>query len=749
MPPLAAVWNIATQDAWPLVLIPLGLALALLGTRRTTPPLHGGRRALLVGLRAVAYTLLLLVLASPVLNRQKNLEQPPRIAVLVDESASMSSVDSPQGPSRTERARDIVSRLAGSLDEGPVVLEVVPFSTAVGSPRSTAQYLASADSASGAGTDILHALRTTADRSSGDNLQAIVLLSDGRATRGALDPSAAAALGRPVFAIGLGDTLPASDLALGRIDANPIAYVESETEITVRVDASGFRGRGTTLRMLHEGREVFSRRLAFDQERGRTTVRIPLQLRTPGRQRLQLVLDPLPGELTERNNRREIRIEVLKSRIRVLVLAPRPDWDVAFLGRTLREDPNVQLELVHRNAESAWIASETGRTFTLPRGDAWARDADLFVLAGALRELDANTSRDLLAAVSGGKGLLVLASRDGLPAGEPWDAALPVARGRQRGARFATASVRLAPQGRTHPATASFTEIASADGGLGALPPLLGRFDLQPKPAALVLLSVEDEPQSPFVVVGRHGDGQTALVNGFPFWRWGVTDREPLRRATTTFVGSLVRWLVQPREVQPVHLTVPKTVFDSGESVEFSAQVLDAQYAPLDDAEVRVDVRRLESGAGTEATLLLQKRAGRSGEYTGALGGLGPGEYEAMAIGSRRCARARARIGAHHRRCLLHGVRRRPAGCRLPARDRRAYRRRLRAARGRGVAGAHPAARGPSRAAAQRDRTVEHDPAFPPLRRRSRLRVAAPKALRTAVGNRFPALLPDACCTSP
>ena len=634
VPPLAAVWNITTQDLWPLFLVPVALGLALVGTRRTTPPLQGTRRTLLVGLRTLAYTLLLLVLASPILNRQRDLQQRPRIAVLVDDSASMSSTDAPSGPTRSARARDVVRAVREALGDDPVDLEVVPFAGEPGSPLAAEAYLAATDSATGAGTDVLRALRSTADRSSGDNLQAIVLVSDGRATRGALDPAATAALGTPVFAIGIGDTLPARDLALGRVDANPIAYVESETEVVVRVDASGYRGRGTTLRMLREGREIFSERLAFDQDRGRTTVRIPLELRTPGRERLQLVLDPLDGERTERNNRREIRIEVLKSRIRVLVLAPRPDWDVAFLARTLRDDPNVQVEIAYRNAENAWTTSD-GRSFAVPRGDAWVRDHDVLAVAGPMRELDATATRELLAAVAAGKGLLVLSTREGLPASEAWDAALPVSRGRQRGPRFATFPLRLTPQGRTHPVTAGFVDIAALDGALATLPPLLGRLDVAPKPAGLVLLAVDDDPPAPFLVAGRHGDGQTAVLAGFPFWRWGLTDRDPQRHAATAFVGALVRWLVQPRDVEPVHLSVPKTVFESGEAVDFSAQVLDAQFAPLDDAEVQIEVRRLDPGGGTEATLLLQRRTGRAGEYTGALPGLGPGEYEAVAVATR------------------------------------------------------------------------------------------------------------------
>jgi hypothetical protein len=177
--------------------------------------------------------------------------------------------------------------------------------------------------------------------------------------------------------------------------------------------------------------------------------------------------------------------------------------------------------------------------------------------------------------------------------------------------------------------------LAAGDGTLGVAAPLLGRLDVSPKPGALVLLATADDPPVPCLAVARHGQGQVAVLNGFPWWRWGLTDREPVRQASVEFAGALVRWLVQPRDVQPVQLAVPKNVFESGEPVDFTAQVLDPQLEPLADAEVRVDVRRVDEGGRTEGTLALEGRAGRAGEYTGVQPGLGPGEYEATAVATR------------------------------------------------------------------------------------------------------------------
>src|SRR5207245_580890 len=113
-------------------------------------------------------------------------------------------------------------------------------------------------------------------------------------------------------------------------------------------------------------------------------------------------------------------------------------------------------------------------------------------------------------------------------------------------------------------------DIADARGQIEALPPLLATHpEVSPKPGALLLLAGLGEPAAPVLVVGRFGQGQTAALCGFPIWRWGLTDREPLRHAMGALSSNLVRWLTQPREVRQVQIASAKSVYENGESAEF------------------------------------------------------------------------------------------------------------------------------------------------------------------------------------
>lgn len=641
--------QIGFQSVWPLFLLAPALALAWYGYRNTTPALGRGERIPFIVLRTLAFFALLVVLASPAVTRLRHEPRRPHIALLVDASASMSTPDVPSDEStrtRAAAAHDAVNAIATTLGDADVALDVVRFDIGARSAVAPQVFLDSGEQATGAGTDVLGALRESMDQLAGENLQAVVLISDGRPTRGGLDADAFAGLGRPVFALGVGDTVAARDVAIDRCDYAPVAFVDSETPIRVRVENSGVRGRSTRLRLLDGERAIFTRELRFDQEHGREQVEIPLKLTEPGRRSLRLVVDALNGEVTERNNAREIRIEVLKSKLRVLFVAALPDWDVGFLSGTLRDDPNVDVTLVHLNEKRQWIASESAAPFAMPSDVRLLHDYDLFVLGSPGPQPSSTLYPLIVQAVERGRGLLVLAGRESVYTSASVFAALspalPVQRSRMQPPQYRVQDVRLTPQGRLHPATSALRDIADTRAVLQGVPPLLARHaEIRAKPGALKLL-VTDTPQPrPVLVVGRYGSGHTAALTGFPVWRWGFTNNVQLAHANIEFVGHLVRWLTQPRDVERVQVATSKPVYEGGEPVEFMAQVLDPQFEPMEDAEVRLEVRRADAPEQTAATLLLERRPGKPGEYAGSLPGLGPAEYTAEAV----AVRAGAEVG--------------------------------------------------------------------------------------------------------
>ncbi len=103
---------------------------AVLFYRYTLPPLPSGKRFMLSALRALALVLLLLIFFEPILRLLKQDNQQPVIAVLVDDTQSMTLNDA-----AGERAVELKTLLNGkqfsSLPSGTVV-KYFPFSSKLG-----------------------------------------------------------------------------------------------------------------------------------------------------------------------------------------------------------------------------------------------------------------------------------------------------------------------------------------------------------------------------------------------------------------------------------------------------------------------------------------------------------------------------------------------------------------------------------------------------------------------------------------
>src|SRR5262249_32550287 len=107
--------------------------------------------------------------------------EPNRIAILIDDSKSMSLAEAPQGPTRIERARRLLAASGGTLAawERDHKIDYYTFSDTVGA--TTPKALA-ADPAQGKATMIRKALETVRGRYEGRDLAGVVLISDGAAT---------------------------------------------------------------------------------------------------------------------------------------------------------------------------------------------------------------------------------------------------------------------------------------------------------------------------------------------------------------------------------------------------------------------------------------------------------------------------------------------------------------------------------------------------------------------------------------
>lgn len=560
---VAALELHGVQRAW-LWLVLLLAALALLAyTYRGIYERTGARLAWgLAALRCGAVMLLLLALARPAWVRGRELVDPGRVAVIVDDSLSMSLADA-TGRSRYARARQalkVLQQAAGKGQGPPLEIDVFDIDgelLANGPPREPRAER----------TDLTRALRGAAARLRARPLVALVLISDGMDNSGVEQFSELAELPVPVFALGFAPDADAArlDLALHAVRAPQRVMVNNECEVTCELAKTGGPALAATLAIKRGSEILTSQEIALPEGSSRQPVVLRLRPQEPGAFVLTAQVDAEPGERLAANNVRHFPLQVDAEGIKVLYLEGYLRYEFRFLKNRLEEDPDINLAAVVRRANpQAAPALSAGNLLT----DERLREFEVLILGDMQANLLTTAEYEALlrwlespGADGRRRALLVLGGYHSFgPAGlrtTPLAQALPVTFG-DEGPLQSEQPFVLEPTeaGRQHPMFQILEDRAQNAALWAAAPPLAGcpLFE-RIKPGAEVLavnpqVELSGQPAA-VVVTHRYGEGRVMVLGADTTWRWSFLPRLAGQGDTlfARFWSQAIRWLAG-RQIQ-------------------------------------------------------------------------------------------------------------------------------------------------------------------------------------------------------
>jgi len=320
------------------------LALGVLSTAGRPAWVRGA----IFAARLFAVSLVLLLLWRPAWRVADVTRGRDRVAVLVDESASMGLPGTRVGHSRLDDARRVLAG-AGPVERGWARRYGVDYyAYGDGLRRSSRRSLSGPRAPKAAATRLVAALEALRGRYRGRHLAGVVILSDGRDTgqlQAGLTRMVAGrleALDAPVNVVPM--VAPsARDVAVLRVIPDDLAFVRNVARVRaeVLVSGAGAGDRAVEVSLRSRGK-VLQRRLATGSTDRREVV-FELVPERVGTLVGEVTATPLPGEVTRANNTRRFVLKVVRDRVRVLQIAGRPSWDVRFLRQHLKRDPNVDL----------------------------------------------------------------------------------------------------------------------------------------------------------------------------------------------------------------------------------------------------------------------------------------------------------------------------------------------------------------------------------------------------------------------
>jgi hypothetical protein len=602
--------------------------VALWAYRFILPPLSTRTRSMLWALRALALTVLLLLVARPLFSLAER-SRDQEIVILEDYSLSMAL---PEAGGEEDRAA-VAARVADELEEklgGRFPVRRWVF--AGGAQEAVLDSAPPLDRAATALGDALHAL------SSLGSLAAVVTITDGVANRGRDPVQAARELGAPVSAVVVG-TPGEWDASLEEVAVNPTARAGQSTPMEVRLGHSGASPRRAELVVSDAQGELARKEVLLAGGGTEIIERLNFEPRQVGLSYYRVSLDAGPGEALADNNLRAVVQQVLPDRERVLVLARDLNWDWSWLKRTLDADSAWAVEHgLWRDGkfESPPGSASSGNPVRLSPLDRYA-----VILAQGLGpgELSASLGEQLAQFTRAGGGLVLWGgSSDARSRLSEWFGS---GFGRSMGLSSNEARIpgqitpELPIEGQLHDIVRLDEDPEINEMYFAGLPPLNDVTALATRAGDRVLVDGAGG-QAPLILLRRLGRGQVLIVNGGGLWRWGFSgsDRTAPDRYRR-FWAQVLRSLAEPTQTEPLRVTTDRPLLARGQDVGVTASLQDASFQPVSGAEVEarwVAVGGLDGADAPEiegAAVSLVDQG--DGSYAGNRPPLPPGRYRVEA----------------------------------------------------------------------------------------------------------------------
>lgn len=599
------------EPAWFWLLLAAGAAASLVAAYRTIQRRTGRRLAWgLMAMRLIAIALLFAALLKPVWQRTQESAARPLLAVMVDDSQSMSMLHraAPANDPDTDAADDnehrsryaLARRWLDETDAGRTLRQ-----------RFDVE-LFNADGARLDGglpnqpiaerTDLIRGLRRVEARMRGRSPAGVVLISDGRQTVGRSDYLTLSDYAMPVMTVGyeraaVGEA--AYDLSVVSVDAPRRVLVHNEVTANVRLRKDAGPAVDLPLRIERGDAVLASEPVRLERGRDERVVNMRFTPDQPGDFVLTARAPAAADERSAMNNEKLFKLRVEAEPIRVLYIEGTLRSEHQFLRRRLAADPDVDLASFVRAASPRTAAGVSGavgeRLITADRLD--KMDAVLLgdFEAAMLSDTTYHRLRDW---VEQGGGLMVLGGYRNLsPAGLGATAladALPV--------RLDAAGVgqidqpfrfELTPAGRRHPALTITGDMARDAELWASLPPLRGVAATGPaRPGATVLArhpranpASDDGAGYPVLAVQRFGRGVAALIAADTTWRWSRLPRLAGRTDAlyARFWSQIVRALAQrpiDSKRNALMLSTDSEAYDRGQRVGIIARRNPAAMVP-------------------------------------------------------------------------------------------------------------------------------------------------------------------------
>jgi hypothetical protein len=266
-------------------------------------------------LRSLVVFFTLLLILVPTIIITKNVTEKPIVLLLQDNSRSIANALGPDSVAYRKNIAALTEKLSGQY-------KVVQwgFGGTV-QPDSIFRFNAPA-------TDIAAALTRTQEYFGLQNLGAVILATDGRFNQGMNPMYQQLSVHSPVYTVAIGDSTVQKDLRISRAYTNKTVTINSSFEIRADVVADLCENYNNTV-SIKEGSETLSTvPLAINTNKYDRSVSFTIKAEKAGLHHYIISAPGAQGEKNIANNRKDVFVEVIDEKKKILILSAAPHPDV-------------------------------------------------------------------------------------------------------------------------------------------------------------------------------------------------------------------------------------------------------------------------------------------------------------------------------------------------------------------------------------------------------------------------------------
>jgi hypothetical protein len=405
------------------------------------------------------------------------------------------------------------------------------------------------------------------------NVGAIIVASDGLYNRGGNPALSQGLMKVPVYTVALGDTSLQKDILIGKINFNKVVYLGNSFPVEVNIDARQCSGATSTFTVKEDSSVLFTKTVSISGNKFNSMIPVFLEAKKKGMHHYQLELSAISGEVTTVNNKKDIFIEVLESKQKILLLAASPHPDLAALKLSIENSENFEVTVS-----------------MLDRFDGRLNDFDVVVMH-QLPSATKNAS-DIISKLKSSNipVFYILGSESNLNVFNSLETGINI-------------SGSLNKSNEVQPVLnenfSLFTISNQTADALHIFPPLHVPFgEYKTTANDYVLLSQQIGSVStgkPLLLLNESGASKTAVLCGEGIWRWWLTDYNAIGNfdAFNELMTKIIQYLIV-HENKGHFRIISKNNFPENEQLSFDAEVTNQNYELINTPEINMTITNSE-----------------------------------------------------------------------------------------------------------------------------------------------------------